>query len=87
MDKEEEHMTDRGAVEQRPFLKSRFGIGLILFLAIAGFLLLFEHRAHIPGDYYLLGGFLAFCIGIHLFMHGGHGGHAHGRQHDHREGR
>lgn len=78
-------MTNSGTSEHRPFMKSRFGFGLILFLAIAGFLLLFEHRAHIPGDYYLLGGILAFCVGIHFFMHGGHGGHAHGKPHYHRK--
>lgn len=80
-------MTDRNGVEQQPFLKSRSGIALVLFVAIAGFLLLFEHRAHIPGDYYLLGGLLGFCVVIHLFMHGGHGGHGRGAPHDHGEGR
>ncbi|ANC50371.1 hypothetical protein CP97_14685 [Aurantiacibacter atlanticus] len=53
-----------------------------MFIIAAGFLLLFEHRAHIPGDYYLLGLILAFCVGIHLFMHGGHGQHGgHGGGH------
>lgn len=59
----------------RPFFGTRAGITLIVFLLAVGFLLLFEHQAHIPGDYYLLGLILAFCVGIHFFMHGGHGGH------------
>ena len=59
----------------RPFFGTRAGIAVTVFLLAAGFLLLFEHQAHIPGDYYLLGLILAFCVGIHLFMHGGHGGH------------
>jgi hypothetical protein len=62
----------------RPFFGTRAGATLIVFTIAAGFLLLFEHRAHIPGDYYLLGLILAFCIGIHIFMHGGHGGHGGG---------
>ena len=45
------------------------------FLAIAGFLLYYEHQAHIPGDYLLLGVLLLGCIFMHRFMHGGHGGH------------
>ncbi|HBT36070.1 MAG TPA: hypothetical protein DEB52_08590 [Hyphomonas sp.] len=49
-----------------------------------GFLLLFEHRAHIPGDAVFLVSFLLLCGVMHLFMHramGGHGGHGnHGGQ-------
>ena len=56
----------------RPFFGTRAGITVTVFLLAVGFLLLFEHQAHIPGDYYLLGLILAFCVGIHLFMHGGH---------------
>lgn len=56
------------------FVRSRTGITLLVFLAVAGVLLVLEHRAHIPGDYWLLGGLLALCGGMHLFMHGGHGG-------------
>ena len=57
------------------FLKSRAGIVLLAFLAIAGFLLAFEHRAHIFTGNGVLIALLAACIGMHLFMHGGHGGH------------
>lgn len=52
---------------------SRSKIVLVAFLAIAGFYLLAEHRAHafavIP---FLL---LPACLLMHFFMHGGHGGH------------
>jgi uncharacterized membrane protein len=50
------------------------GLVLIGFVAIAGFLLAFEHRAHIfTGNWPLLL-LLGACIVMHLFMHGGHGG-------------
>ena len=55
------------------FLKSRAGVVLLAFLAIAGFLLVFEHRAHIFTGNGVLIALLAVCIGMHLFMHGGHG--------------
>jgi len=64
------------------FLKSRTGIVLIAFLAVAGFLLAFEHRAHIfTGNGFLIV-LLAGCIVMHLFMHAGHGGHGGGHDHD-----
>lgn len=51
---------------------------LIGFLAIGGFFLITEHRAHVFGVLpYLL---LLACPFMHFFMHGGHGGHS--RQHD-----
>ena len=48
-------------------------LGVCLFLAIAAFLLLEEHRAHIVGlvPYALL----LLCPVIHIFMHRGHGSH------------
>jgi hypothetical protein len=61
---------------QRSFLTSRTGLVLLGFLAIAGFLLLTEHRAHVLGAAFWL---LPFgCVLMHMFMHGGHGhgGHA-----------
>jgi heme/copper-type cytochrome/quinol oxidase subunit 4 len=57
------------------FWKSRTGTVLIAFLAIAGFLLVYEHRVHIFAGDALLIILLAVCIGMHLFMHHGHGGH------------
>ena len=47
---------------------------MLVFLGAAGFLLLYEHRAHISGDYWLLGGLLAICVLMHLWMHAGHDG-------------
>ena len=54
------------------FLRSRTGLVLLGFLAIAGFFLITEHAAHLFGalPYLLVGG----CLLMHLFMHGGHGG-------------
>ncbi len=62
--------------ERGGFFSSRWNIGLLVFLAIAGFFLITEHRAHLSG----LLAFLPFllvlaCPLMHFFMHGGHGGH------------
>ncbi|MBI3610507.1 MAG: DUF2933 domain-containing protein [Nitrospirae bacterium] len=62
--------------ETRPsrnnWLRSRGGLVLLGFLAIAAFFLFTEHRAHLFGALpYLL---LLACILLHLFGHGGHAG-------------
>jgi len=54
------------------FLRSRAGIALIAFLAIATFYLVTEHTAHFFGG--LPFALLLLCPLLHLFMHGGHGG-------------
>ena len=55
------------------------------FLAIAGFLLFTEHRAHVLGVLPYL--FLLACPLMHLFMHHDHGGHGqHTHRHDASEG-
>ena len=55
----------------RPFWKSRSALALLVFAAIALFLLFSEHRAHFLGVLpYLL---LLSCPLMHLFMHHGHG--------------
>jgi hypothetical protein len=54
-------------------LRSRAGIALIVFLAIATFYLATEHTAHLFG--FLPFALLLPCLLMHLFMHGGHGGH------------
>lgn len=64
------------------FWKTRAGVALIVFLAIAGLVLVLEHRAHIFAGDGLLVLLLVVCIGMHFFMHGGHGGHS-GGNHGH----
>jgi hypothetical protein len=55
------------------WLRSRSGLALIGFLAIAAFFLWEEHKAHLLGALpYVL---LLLCPLMHLF-HGGHGGNA-----------
>lgn len=54
------------------FLGVRFGFTLLAFLAAAGFLLWEEHEAHILGALPLLL-LVGVCVGMHFFMHGGHG--------------
>ena len=61
-------------------LRFRYGLGLAVFLTIAGFFLWQEHEAHILGNLPLIL-ILGACVGMHLFMHGGHGG-GHGPHHD-----
>ena len=54
----------------------RANIVLIAFLAIAGFYLITEHRAHMFGYLtYLPFLLLLACPFLHMFMHGAHGGH------------
>ena len=69
---EHKHESDGGK-------KSMANTALIVFLIIAAFFLLTEHRAHLGAwsSYwpYLL---LLACPLMHLFMHGGHGHGAHG---------
>lgn len=60
-----------------PFWRSRYGIGLLVFGAIAAYFLLTEHLAHVVGALPLL--ILLACPLMHVFMHHGHGGHGHGR--------
>ena len=55
-------------------------LGVCLLLAIAGFFLWEEHRAHLLGALLYL--FLLLCPVIHLFMHRGHGGHTSDAVHD-----
>ena len=60
------------------FWKSRAGIYLIVALVLGGLLLGYEHRVHILGSGLLIWLPLLLCIGMHFFMHGGHGGHGKG---------
>lgn len=64
--------TDRQSKLEGSFLTSRAGVALLVLLAIAGFLLFTEHRAHLLGvGLFLL---LLACPLLHVFMHGGHSG-------------
>lgn len=66
-----DHHTHEPNQPARSFWRSRYGIGLLIFAAIALFFLLTEHRAHTLGALpYLL---LAACPLMHIFMHRGHG--------------
>lgn len=56
------------------FWRSPTGVAFAIFLGVAGFLLVSEHRAHVLGAAPILL-ILALCVGMHFFMHGGHGGH------------
>lgn len=59
-------------------LGRRTNWALLGFIAVIGFFLLTEHRAHLLGILpYLL---LLACPLMHLFYHGHGGGHDHGEQ-------
>ncbi len=62
-----------GEGRKRPFLNTPAGFVLCIFLAVAAVYLWLEHRAHILGVLPLLLPFL-LCLGMHFFMHRGHGG-------------
>lgn len=68
------HQDNRGPAPRRTW--SRANIVLIAFLAIAGFYLIAEHRAHLFGILPFL--LLLACPLLHMFMHRGHGGHGDG---------
>jgi hypothetical protein len=61
-------------------MESRTNIALIVFLIIAAFFLITEHRAHLSGWFSAYGIWLLLlaCPLMHLFMHGGHGHGIHG---------
>ena len=67
-----------------PFWRSRYAIGLLVLGAVAAYFLLSEHRAHFFGALPFL--LLLACPLMHMFMHGGHGGHAGGHG-DHTSGK
>lgn len=54
----------------------RWGLAIAGFGLIAAFFLFSEHRAHALGILPWL--LLAACPLLHMFGHGGHGGHDHG---------
>ncbi len=63
--------------EKEPFWLSRTGLALLGFLAIAGFYIITEHRAHLYGVLPWL--LLLLCPVLHVFGHGGkHSNHGKG---------
>lgn len=67
------HADDPKGLEENTLSKSK--MVLIGFLLVAAYFLFTEHRAHIvPFLPYLL---ILACPLMHIFMHGGHGGHRH----------
>lgn len=69
-------MTTPAGQAGRGWLTGRAPLVFLGFLAIGAFLLLAEHRAHLPGIFgYLPWLLLLACPLLHVFMHGGHGGH------------
>ena len=64
---------DHQSEDRKGWFNSRSNIVLIAFLAIAGFYLITEHRAHVFG--LLPFQILLACPLLHVFMHRGHGGH------------
>ena len=68
---------DADPKQKIPWWRTRSGLALLGFAAIAGFFLLSEHRAHALG--WLPWLILLACPLLHLFMHRGHGG---GHKHD-----
>lgn len=84
-------MSDRDHSKDRPepsggFWRSRTGLVLLGFLAVAGLLLVYQHRVHILTGDGILPLLLALCLGMHLFMHGGHGGRGGDNNSDRRGG-
>ncbi len=69
------HDLSHRETEAPPFWRSRYAVGLLVMGAIAAYFLLSEHRAHFLGALPLL--LLLSCPLMHVFMHHGHGEHAH----------
>lgn len=63
---------------KRPFLNTPVGFAICVIAALVGVFLWVEHQVHILGALPLLLP-LAICLGMHFFMHRGHGGHGGGR--------
>ena len=71
----QDHSSGGRPVQEGASLRFRMGLVLAGFLVIAGVLLFTEHQAHVLGLLIWLP--LLACPLMHLFMHGGHGGHRH----------
>jgi hypothetical protein len=65
-------MTTEHHPQANSWFRSRTGIVLLVFLAIAAFFLITEHTAHVLGVLPFL--LVLLCPLLHLFLHGRHGG-------------
>ena len=74
MDHAHQHERQPGSHPAPPFWRSRYGLGLLVFGAVAAYFLLREHRAHFLGALPFL--ILLACPLMHVFMHHGHGKHS-----------
>ena len=70
---------DTADTSQPSFRKSRAGYYLIIALVTAGLLLVFENRADLFAGNWVIWLPLLICVGMHFFMHRGHGGHGSGK--------
>ena len=71
MKHESSHGPQPGQMTPPPFWRSRYGLGLLVFGAVAAYFLLTEHRAHFFGALPFL--LLLACPLMHVVMHRGHG--------------
>lgn len=76
-----EYQTQEHSAASGGFWRSRTGTTFLVFLAIAALLLGYEHRVHLFVGNGLLVLLLLGCVGMHFFMHGGHGS-SHDGSHD-----
>ncbi len=68
--------------------RSPLALALFVALALLGVILLYDHRFHVFTGDGLIALLLAACVGMHFFMHRGHGdhsGHSGHRGHDTRD--
>ena len=72
-----EHHEHRNQPDDGNTMNRRAKWVLVGFLAIAGYFLIAEHKAHLSAwlSAYGIWLLLLACPVLHLFMHGGHGGH------------
>ena len=66
-------MNDKQPSEPTAWFRSRTGLVLLGLLAIIGFFLVTEHRAHLFGILPFL--LLLLCPVLHWLLHGGHEGY------------
>ncbi|MDO8440741.1 MAG: DUF2933 domain-containing protein [Polaromonas sp.] len=72
---DDKHNPQPCSMGSTPFWRSRYGLGLLVFGAVAAYFLLTEHRAHFFGALPFL--LILACPLMHVFMHRGHGHSSH----------